>query len=240
MGADKSLKSTKLIESLNAKTLLDSMQSISLIECFKDCLKNKRNTGYKIYVYKDEFVAIYAGIGDFRGFFNKKSLNKNDKMRLDNIPNLINNNNFLNARGFRALLLGMADIDFVDSIDSMGSSSLSHSKNIVTYAFSNKRVGVDVESIKPRLYNHIMDFCFSEDEKRYVQNAPKDKALEEFYRIYTLKEALIKIFGLDFSAISSVGLHSLKTNSNMCAYTAQIPHNTSNKKTAMLTLVMLS
>ena len=62
--------------------------------------------------------------------------------------------------------------------------SISHSENIVAAAFHNKNIGFDIEKIKQRNYEEILE--------RY--DIKKDNpSLEDFYKFWTLHEAQIKL-----------------------------------------------
>lgn len=67
--------------------------------------------------------------------------------------------------------------------------SLSHSKNLAVLAVSDFEIGVDAET--PKSVNEsVMCRCFTEDERDFVNGSP-----ENFARIWTLKEAVVKLLG---------------------------------------------
>lgn len=84
--------------------------------------------------------------------------------------------------------------------------SLSHSGSIALCAVSDKEVGADVQL--------ITDFCekickkyFSKDEEKYIfaSSAQKDKT-ERFFRIWSLKEAYVKMTGEGLSGFKKLSL----------------------------------
>lgn len=67
--------------------------------------------------------------------------------------------------------------------------SLSHSKNLAVLAVSDFEIGVDAET--PKSVNEsVMCRCFTEEEINFVSGSP-----ENFARIWTLKEAAVKLLG---------------------------------------------
>lgn len=86
----------------------------------------------------------------------------------------------LNANGF--------DIDF----------NITHSEDLILFAISNNKVGVDVEFINPDFnYNDILHACFTEEEKDWVCSSPNPR--QTFYFLWTRKEALLKATGKGIS-----------------------------------------
>ena len=75
-------------------------------------------------------------------------------------------------------------------------TQLSHSNNHAILAISTKFIGVDLELIKNRNFDIHMEYCFSNHQIFRVENS--DNKLIEFYKIWTLKEAQIKLLILDF------------------------------------------
>ena len=90
--------------------------------------------------------------------------------------------------------------------------NISHCENILVYAFSDEEIGIDIEKIRPISLSILKRF-YSEKEQDFVlgkasnecksKNYNEPKILENFYRIYTLKEAICKKSGL--------GIKGLKT-----------------------------
>lgn len=65
--------------------------------------------------------------------------------------------------------------------------SISHSADLVVLAMSESEVGVDIEKIKPRDYQGIVDRHFSEGENAEVSD------LNGFLKVWTKKEAFLKL-----------------------------------------------
>lgn len=75
--------------------------------------------------------------------------------------------------------------------------NISHSKNAVVCAVSDKKVGVDVQYMKDVNFKYIIKRCFSEKEKIKISNSIDKK--NEFYNIWTQKESFIKCNGSKIS-----------------------------------------
>jgi 4'-phosphopantetheinyl transferase len=75
--------------------------------------------------------------------------------------------------------------------------NLSHSKNLVLYAFSSDReVGVDLEYIDPACdTQQLVQEFFSPFEKAEWETLPPDQRLEAFFTGWTRKEAYLKALG---------------------------------------------
>ena len=90
--------------------------------------------------------------------------------------------------------------------------NISHCENILAYAFSDKEIGIDIEKIKP-IPISVLNRFFSTEEQEFVlgkvsnesesEDYNKPQILENFYTIYTLKEAICKKSG--------IGIKGLKT-----------------------------
>ena len=92
----------------------------------------------------------------------------------------------LNQYG-KPLLLNAPDLHF----------NISHSGNLVVCALDNKPVGIDVEIHK--LANlKIARRYFCQDENNFII-ADMDKAIERFYKIWTMKESYVKWDGKGMS-----------------------------------------
>ena len=79
--------------------------------------------------------------------------------------------------------------------------SLSHSKEIILYAFGRRRrIGVDIEFIQPMTdMDAVVGAYFSESEKEEYKNLPQEQRLESFYHCWTKKEAFLKALGKGLS-----------------------------------------
>lgn len=72
--------------------------------------------------------------------------------------------------------------------------NVSHSKDLITIAFSATEIGIDLEYIDPYFnYTEVADFCFSAEEKTMVSKAPL--SVLTFYLLWTRKEAIVKATG---------------------------------------------
>ncbi len=65
--------------------------------------------------------------------------------------------------------------------------SISHSNDLIVLAMSNTEVGIDIEYIKPRSFESIVEKRFFPDEKLEAQT------LEGFLKVWTRKEAYLKL-----------------------------------------------
>lgn len=88
--------------------------------------------------------------------------------------------------------------------------SISHADNFVVCALSTKDIGIDVEKVK-EVNLKAMELFATEKEKDYITNS-LDKLEERFFRIYTLKEAYVKMQGTDLTRIKDNELN-FKNNS---------------------------
>lgn len=70
--------------------------------------------------------------------------------------------------------------------------NISHSNGAVVCAVSDKPVGVDIEYIK-EMRPGIINRCFTDNEKKAILSS------RDFYRLWTLKEAYVKMLGLGIS-----------------------------------------
>jgi phosphopantetheinyl transferase len=75
-------------------------------------------------------------------------------------------------------------------------SSHSHGLSVIAVA-KNLRVGIDVECVRamPDLAGVATSFCLNHERQFLFSQAP-EKQLEIFYRIWTVKEALLKAMGI--------------------------------------------
>ena len=75
--------------------------------------------------------------------------------------------------------------------------NLSHSASVIVIAIGwNCRLGVDVETCKPRAnLAGLVDKCFAEEEAAYWRTLPEHQKTPEFYRFWTRKEAFVKATG---------------------------------------------
>ncbi len=88
--------------------------------------------------------------------------------------------------------------------------SLSHSKGAAALlcGCGTAKAGVDIEAIRPRDFAALAGWVATENERRIL--SANGWQADGFYRLWTLKEALLKAAGLDFPAdMPRVGLQTL-------------------------------
>ena len=79
-------------------------------------------------------------------------------------------------------------------------------KTIVAVALARQKFGLDLEILKPRNFAAASEFCFNDFERELLAAADESEKALVFYKIYTIKEALIKARSLGFYALDRVGL----------------------------------
>ena len=79
-------------------------------------------------------------------------------------------------------------------------------KTIVAVGFARQKFGLDLEILKPRDFAAASEFCFNAFERELLATADEGEKALVFYKIYTIKEALIKARSLGFYALARVGL----------------------------------
>ena len=79
-------------------------------------------------------------------------------------------------------------------------------KTIVAVGFARQKFGLDLEILKPRNFAAASEFCFNVFERELLAAADESEKTLIFYKIYTIKEALIKARNLGFYALARVGL----------------------------------
>ncbi len=72
--------------------------------------------------------------------------------------------------------------------------NLSHCDRAVLCTVADVPVGCDVEGIPSLLDDQLLDFCFSPVEREVIRSA--DRPTVEFVRLWTCKEALLKLHGI--------------------------------------------
>ncbi len=75
--------------------------------------------------------------------------------------------------------------------------NISHTRNAVAAALSEKPVGVDIEKVRD-IDIRIADKIFSDGELAWLYNSAEDQNLR-FFEIWTKKEALVKYYGTGLS-----------------------------------------
>ena len=79
-------------------------------------------------------------------------------------------------------------------------------KTIVAVALARQKFGLDLEILKPRDFTAASEFCFNAFERELLAATDESEKMLIFYKIYTIKEALIKARSLGFYALARVGL----------------------------------
>jgi 4'-phosphopantetheinyl transferase len=145
-------------------------------------------------------------------------LSQDEKYRAERFYFKDDRDRFINTRAFLRYLLG-SYTDFEPSMiefsyNYYGKPSLSsktkkspihfnltHSKDIVLYAFSfNYLLGIDIEYIRHDIqWKEIADSLFSENENSIIENIDPKLQIEVFYQCWTRKEAFLKGLGLGLS-----------------------------------------
>lgn len=73
--------------------------------------------------------------------------------------------------------------------------NLSHADGIAACIVSRRECGIDCESVR-KMRPNVMKRAFSEAERRLVEKAPEEKRDFVFTRLWTLKEAYVKMRGI--------------------------------------------
>ncbi|RDU56709.1 4'-phosphopantetheinyl transferase superfamily protein [Helicobacter sp. MIT 99-5507] len=149
-------------------------------------------------ILKQNEILLLFGSDEMLDKYKYENLSKNDQLRVDSNPNLDNKNEFKISRA----LIFEFEKNYIHLNTQTIYKSISHSANHAILAISLTRVGVDLECVKNRNFYPCLDFCFSDYEKHQVQNAANP--LNEFYKIWTYKEAMIKLFNLGFYALDKM------------------------------------
>ena len=74
--------------------------------------------------------------------------------------------------------------------------NLSHCKEAAACVVSDHPVGIDVESLR-QYKDSLAEYCMNDDELRQIKSS--DNPDEEFIRLWTMKEATIKLLGTTIS-----------------------------------------
>ncbi len=125
--------------------------------------------------------------------------------------------NFIVARGVMRMIIARylqsdpKDIRFrygrqgnpalAEEMDSTLCFNVSHSRNIVLYAFAyNSKIGVDIEHISSdRTFQGIAERFFSRGEVSAIYSLPENKQRDAFFKLWTCKEAYLKAIGTGLS-----------------------------------------
>ncbi|VYT03770.1 4'-phosphopantetheinyl transferase superfamily protein [Campylobacter ureolyticus] len=116
-------------------------------------------------------------------------LDKKDKRRVKNFPNLLNNSNFISSRWLKFRVKKRR-------------FCISHKDGFSILATCDKKIAIDMEIYEKRDFIKVVDFCFNKNEKKYFYNSSNQKLT--FYKIFTTKEAIIKLKNLGFENFKGV------------------------------------
>jgi 4'-phosphopantetheinyl transferase len=77
--------------------------------------------------------------------------------------------------------------------------SLSHSGGYAALhvGTAGSRVGIDIETSRPRNFQSLAGLAFAPQEARQLQALPQPAVMQRFYLLWTLKEAFAKALGID-------------------------------------------
>lgn len=146
------------------------------------------------------------------------NLNLEEKDRFKRFKNETARKGFLQARGFLRQLLGSylnmapAAVPIISLEhgkpalpDDFGLHfNLTHSHDLILYAFARSPVGIDVEFLGRKVdFVPVMRRFFSENEREDWQRNSSPSAAEAFFRGWTRKEAFLKATG---EGISGLGI----------------------------------
>lgn len=170
----------------------------------------------------NEISVFYAPLF-IKANFDENMLDEKDKAKLKDSPNLAHSSQFLASRALKFYVLKQfLSKDLTNKAQNL-SFCLAHTKNLVALAAAPFKIGFDIELIKERNLQAYFDFCFNHYEKVRVLGE-RSENLDEFYRIFTTKEALIKFNNLQFSDFDKVGFDEkgkimpVKEQKNQCLH----------------------
>ncbi|MFH0891597.1 MAG: 4'-phosphopantetheinyl transferase superfamily protein [Candidatus Falkowbacteria bacterium] len=161
----------------------------------------------KIYVH-DTRNDRKGGLMELTRFLSAEEKERADRFKFEKDFKLYTAGKIL-ARKIIADHIGIAPKDIKFFIDKYGRPfledpkikdfdfNISHSGDYVVLAFSHRQIGVDIEKIRPVDFK-IAETCFHDKESEYLNHDP-DKRLENFFRLWTLKESFIKAVGQGLS-----------------------------------------
>ena len=69
--------------------------------------------------------------------------------------------------------------------------NLSHCRTAIICAVSDRPVGVDIESITRKVSDTLINYSMNEEEQKQIASSQK----QDFFRLWTMKEALVKLRG---------------------------------------------
>lgn len=72
--------------------------------------------------------------------------------------------------------------------------NISHSNNVVVVGLSDKNIGIDIEYIRQFDFKNMKNHFLTTNEYRYI--CTKKNKLIEYFKMWTIKEALLKLLGV--------------------------------------------
>ncbi|MDD6920074.1 MAG: 4'-phosphopantetheinyl transferase superfamily protein [Eubacteriales bacterium] len=97
--------------------------------------------------------------------------------------------------------------------------NISHSKDLWVCAVDNLEVGVDIQYRKEINYKRFSRRFFTNEEIEYINSDKLDSYLTEiikFYRIWTVKEAITKYYGLSIFDIMKRSVYDVESKKFIC------------------------
>ena len=155
----------------------------------------------------------------------KKILSLDETIRADRLLDLQKKQQFIATRGRLRQILGHYQKTAADKIKfqynkygkpslseshcSSLSFNLSHSDSLAVLAIIKEAdIGVDVEKLDPDMvFSQIADQYFDEAEKLQLAQYSSERKGRGFYRIWTKKEAILKLEGVGFQETPPKGDH---------------------------------
>lgn len=137
-------------------------------------------------------IVLYCAGADCADRYRADSLDAADRLRLAACPQLAAQTRWQVSRYLKSLLPAGSP------------HSLSHCGGTAAVAAGADEIGVDVERMRPRDFAAWHDGWLNAAEQDFI-NA-RGRQMQDYYLVWTLKEALVKAAGLGFADLPDVGL----------------------------------